>query len=133
MKSNLRTRCTETFANARWVILVLNVRELNWSVMSKRMMILRLTDWIEQQVCFAFKSATVLRWIRRELPSSSKRVSDRSEEPAGTHEEFDQSTGEVLFAVGCRDDRPINDSGSVPVHVSSGLCDVGSDRKYSTG
>ena len=26
---------------------------------------------------------------------------------------FDQSTGEVLFAVGCRDDRPIVDSGSV--------------------
>ena len=47
------------------------------------------------------------------LPSSSKRVSDGSEEPAGTHEKFDQSTGEVLFAVGCRDDRPIVDSGSV--------------------
>ena len=31
---------------------------------------------------------------------------------AGTHEEPDQSTG-VLFAVGCRDDRPIVDSGSV--------------------
>ena len=37
-----------------------------------------------------------------------------SEEPAGTHEtKPDQSTGEVLFAVGCRDDRPIVDSGSV--------------------
>ena len=48
-----------------------------------------------------------------ELPSSSKRVWDGSEEPAGTHEKFDQSTGEVLFAVGCRDDRPIVDSGSV--------------------
>ena len=36
-----------------------------------------------------------------------------SEEPAGTHEKLDQSTGEVLFAVGCRDDRPIVDSGSV--------------------
>ena len=45
--------------------------------------------------------------------SSSKRVSDGSEEPAGTYEKFDQSTGEVLFAVGCRDDRPIVDSGSV--------------------
>ena len=49
----------------------------------------------------------------KELPSSSKRVSDGSEEPAGTHDKFDQSTGEVLFAVGCRDDRPIVDSGSV--------------------
>ena len=48
-----------------------------------------------------------------ELTSSSKRVSDESDEPAGTHEKFDQSTGEVLFAVGCRDDRPFVDSGSV--------------------
>ena len=48
-----------------------------------------------------------------ELPSSSKRVSDGGEEPAGTHEKFDQSTGEVHFAVGCRDDRPNVDSGSV--------------------
>ena len=32
-----------------------------------------------------------------ELPSSSKRVSDGSEEPAATHEKIDQSTGEVLF------------------------------------
>ena len=45
-----------------------------------------------------------------ELPSSSKRVCDGYEEPAGIHEKFDQSTGEVLFAVGCRDDRPIVDS-----------------------
>ena len=36
-----------------------------------------------------------------------------SEEPAGTHGTFDQSTGEVRFAGGCRDDRPIVDSGSV--------------------
>ena len=35
------------------------------SVMSKRMMILRVPDWIEQLMCFAFKRATVLRWIRR--------------------------------------------------------------------
>ena len=48
-----------------------------------------------------------------ELPSSSKRVCDGYEEPAGTHEKLDQSTGEVLFAVGCRGDRPIVDSGSL--------------------
>ena len=52
-----------------------------------------------------------------ELPSSSTRVfpgTHGSEEPAGTHEtKPDQSTGEVLFAVGCRDGRPIVDSGSV--------------------
>ena len=47
------------------------------------------------------------------LASSSKRVCDGNEEPTGTHEKFDQSTGEVLFALGCRDDRPIVDSGSV--------------------
>ena len=38
-----------------------------------------------------------------ELPSSSTRVFDGSEGPAGTHENFDQSTGEVLFAVGLID------------------------------
>ena len=48
-----------------------------------------------------------------ELPSSSKRVSGGNELPAGTHEKFDQSTGEVPFAFGCRDDRPSVDSGSV--------------------
>ena len=51
-----------------------------------------------------------------ELPSSSTRVFSGvhgSEEPAGTHEKFDHSTREVLFAVGYRDDRQIVDSGSV--------------------
>ena len=43
-----------------------------------------------------------------ELPSSSTRVFDGSEQPMGTHEKYDQS-----FAVGCRDDRPHVDSGSV--------------------
>ena len=38
----------------------INVRELNLLVMSKRMMILRLPDWIAQLMCFAFKSARVL-------------------------------------------------------------------------
>ena len=57
--------------SARWVILVQNVRELNLSVMSKRMMILRVPDWIEQLMCFAFKSATVLRWIRRKFVEES--------------------------------------------------------------
>ena len=33
--------------------------------------------------------------------------------PTSTHEKFDQSSGEVLLAVGCRDDQPIVDSGSV--------------------
>ena len=87
--------------SARWVILVSNVEELNVSVMSKKMMILRHPGWIEQLMCFAkCKSVTM---DSTEMPSSSKRVSDGSEEPADTHEKFDQSTGEVLFAVGCRE------------------------------
>ena len=46
---------------ARWVVLEKkNFRELNLVVVSRRMMILRLPDWIEQFVCFAFKSARVL-------------------------------------------------------------------------
>ena len=48
-----------------------------------------------------------------ELPSSSKSGVQVSEEPAGTQKIFYQSTAESLFAVGCRDDRPIVDSGSV--------------------
>ena len=48
-----------------------------------------------------------------ELPSSSKSGVQVSEEPAGTQKIFYQSTGESLFAVRCRDDRPIVDSGSV--------------------
>ena len=57
---------------------------------------------------------------KTEVSSSLKRVSDGSEEPAGTHAKFDQSTEEVLFSVGCRDDRPIVDYGSV---VSTCLVD----------
>ena len=42
-----------------------------------------------------------------------ERSSGGREGPAGTHDKFDESTGEVPLAVGCRDDRPIVDSGSV--------------------
>ena len=58
-----------------------------------------------------------------ELPSSSTRVFSGiqgSEEPAGTHEKPDQSSGEVL--TNCR-------LWKCCVHVPSGLCDVGSDRE----
>ena len=51
--------------SARWVFLVKNVKELNLSVMSKRMMILIVPVWIEQLLCFAFESATVFQWIRQ--------------------------------------------------------------------
>ena len=47
-----------------------------------------------------------------ELSSSSKKVCDGYEEPAGTHE-IRSINGEVLLAVGYRDDQPIVDSGSV--------------------
>ena len=76
-------------------------------------MILRVPEWIEQLHVFCVQKCNGVTMDSTELPSSSKRVSDGSEEPAGTHEKFDQSTGEVLFAVGRRDDRPIVDSESV--------------------
>ena len=62
---------------------------------------------------FCFQKCKGVMMDSTELPSSSTRVFDGSEEPAGTREKFDQSTGEVHFAVGCRDDRPIVHSGSV--------------------
>ena len=65
--------------SAHHVIVVYNVKELNLSVMSKRMLILRVPVWIEQLVCFAFKNASV-SMDPTELPSSSKRVCDGSEE-----------------------------------------------------
>ena len=66
-----------------------------------------------------------------DVPSSSGISGvQASEEPAGTHElKPDRTKGEVLLAVGCRDDHPIVDSGSVCVHVPSGLCNVGSHRE----
>ena len=50
-----------------------------------------------------------------DLPSSSVISGvQASEEPAGTHElKPDRTTGEMLLAVGCRDDRRIVDTGSV--------------------
>ena len=62
---------------------------------------------------FCFQKCKSVMLESTELPSSSTRVFNASEEPAGTHEKFDQSTGEVLFSVWCRDDRPIVDSRSV--------------------
>ena len=64
-------------------------------------------------MCFCVEKCKSVLMDSTELPSSSTRVSDGSDEPAGTHEKFELSTGEVLFAVGCRGDRPIADSGSV--------------------
>ena len=72
------------------------------------------TPRLDRAACvFCVRKCKSVMMDSTELPSSSTRVFDGSEEPAGTHEKFDQSTGEVLVAVGCRDDRPIVDSGSV--------------------
>ena len=49
------------------------------------MRILRFQDWIEQLVCYAFKSGKSVMMDSTELPSSLTRVVDGSEEPAGTH------------------------------------------------
>ena len=65
--------------------------------------------------CFQKVQECYHAWIRRNCQVRRRVFSGMhgSEEPAGTHENFDQSTGWVLFAVGCRDDRPLVDSGSV--------------------
>ena len=97
--------------SARWVISVKKARaEFIGDVQENDHF--ELPDWIEQLSCFVQESKSVMMDSTK-LPSSSTRDFDGSEEPAGTHQKFDQSTGEVLFAVGCRDDRPIVDSGSV--------------------
>ena len=69
--------------------------------------------WDRAACVFRVQKCNGVTMDSTELPSSSKRVSDGSEEPAGTYEKIDQSTGEVFFAVGCRDGRPIVGSGSV--------------------
>ena len=81
--------------------------------MSKRMMILRVPVWIEQLMCFVFKSVTVFQWIRRNCQVRRRESVMGMRSQRALIKKFDQSTGEVLFAVGCRDDRPIVDSGSV--------------------
>ena len=61
----------------------------------------------------AFTSATVLRWIRGNCQVRRREFLMGMRSQRALLNKFDQSTGEVLFAVGCRDDRPIVDSGSV--------------------
>ena len=90
--------------SARWVILVQNVRELKVSVMSKRM-ILRLSG--SSSFCVLLSTVQECHdgfdGIARFVDESFIRYAG-GEKPAGTHEKFDQSTGEVFIAVGCRDD-----------------------------
>ena len=80
--------------------------------MSKRMVILRVAVWIEQVMCFAIKSARAFQWIRWNC-RVRRRESAMGMRSQRTHGKFDQLTGQVFFAVGCRDDRLIVDSGSV--------------------
>ena len=76
--------------------------------MFKRMMILRYPDWIEQlifrskvQECYAGFGG-IAKFVDECFFSGMQ----GSEDPAGTHDKLDQSTGEVLFAVGGRDNPP---------------------------
>ena len=67
-----------------------------------------------------------------ELPRVRRRESVMGmRSPAGTHKKINQSTGQVLFAVGCRDDRPIVDSGSVVSTCPVDYATSGSDRESS--
>ena len=78
-------------------------------------MILRLPDLIEQLMCFLRSKVQECYdgLSRRNCQVRRREFFDGSEEPAGTYVLFDQSTGDLLFAVGRRDDRPTVDSGSV--------------------
>ena len=55
---------------------------------------------------FCVQKCKSVMMVSTELPGSSTRVFDGSEEPAGTHDKIGRS-------IGCRDDRPIVDSRSV--------------------
>ena len=76
---------------------------------------LKRTERIKQLTCFLFTIAKNATGECLDVPSSSETSGvQASEEPAVTHElKPDRTTGEMLFAVGCGDDRPIVDSGSV--------------------
>ena len=55
---------------------------------------------LDRAYVFCVQKCNSISMDSTELPSSSKRVCDGYEEPAGTHEKLYQSTEEVLFAVG---------------------------------
>ena len=61
----------------------------------------------------AFTSATVLRWIRGNCQVRRREFLMGVRSQRALLKNSISQTGEVLFAVGCRDDRPIVDSGSV--------------------
>ena len=123
MKARTRERTFRKMGTTTRMIWVKNVRELNLLVMTKRKMILRLPPWIQQLVCFY-----VQKWYDG-FDGIGKFVKERfvgmlgNEEPAGTREHFDQSTGERgAFR---RHDRPSVDSRSVvstcPVHRATSV------------
>ena len=75
--------------SARWVVEFVGAVQENAEFESHR---------LDLAACvFCFQKCNSVSMDPTELPSSSKRVSDGNGEPAGTHEKFDQSTGEVLF------------------------------------
>ena len=79
------------------------------------MTVLKHPERIKQIMCFCVHSCENVMSGCLDVPSSSG-ISDVRviEEPADTHElKPDRTTGEMLLAVGCRDDRPNVDSGNV--------------------
>ena len=125
-KENMQEKGTATWTrldlrmkkldSAGWMILVSNVRELNLLVNQEN------DDFETPRLnrapyLFCVQKCNSISMDPTELPSSSTRVfsgTQGSEEPAGTHEtKPDQSTGEALFAVECRDYRPFVDFGSI--------------------
>ena len=104
-------------------------------------MILKHLQWIEKLMYFAIKSARVSWRIGRNCQVRRGEFFSGvqwSEEPADTHETTpDQSTGEVLFVVGCRFYRPIVASGSImstfPVDYATSVSDWESPLQYEFG
>ena len=97
-----------------WLTLVLKRKRVEFvGDVQKHKNSMRHLKWIEQLMCFAFEKfkSCMTDWM--ELPSSSTSGVQVSEEPADTHENLYQSTGESLFDDQCRGDRPIIVSGGV--------------------
>ena len=120
MGTTTRTRLdlqTKELDSAGWMILGKNVRKLNLLVMSTAGDEFEMPRVDRAAYVFRVHSCKSVMSDRLEMPSSWRRVVSSvqgSEEPAGTHEtEPGKSKGEELLAAGCRDGRPIVDSGSV--------------------
>ena len=102
--------------------MVLNVREFNLLVMfTGTMMLSKHPERIKQDFVFCVHCCENAMSEFLDVSSSSGTSGvGVIEEPAGTHElKPDWTTGEMLLAVECRDDRPIVNSGSAKPPVPS--------------